>query len=53
MICQLFIPLLSGPETWDTMELYWDLYLLTVLLGLLGLVMVLRRPRLHQPPAQR
>ena len=24
---------------------YWDLYLLTLLLGLLGLVMVLRRPR--------
>ena len=35
----------SGPETWDTLELYWDLYLLTLLLGLLGLVMVLRRPR--------
>ena len=34
-----------GPETWDTLELYWDLYLLTLLLGLLGLVMVLRRPR--------
>ena len=36
---------IPGPETWDTLELYWDLYLLTVLLGLLGLVMVLRRPR--------
>ena len=36
---------LLGPETWDTLELYWDLYLLTLLLGLLGLVMVLRRPR--------
>ena len=34
-----------GPETWDTLELYWDLYVLTLLLGLLGLVMVLRRPR--------
>lgn len=40
--------ILIGPETWDNMELYWDLYLLTVLLGLLGLVMVLRRPRMHQ-----
>ena len=40
----------AGPETWDTLELYWDLYLLTLLLGLLGLVMVLRRPRLHPPP---
>ena len=39
---------LPGPETWDTLELYWDLYLLTVLLGLLGLVMVLRRPRIQQ-----
>ena len=38
----------TGPETWDTLELYWDLYLLTVLLGLLGLVMVLRRPRIQQ-----
>jgi len=37
--------ILIGPETWDTLELYWDLYLLTVLLGLLGLVIVLRRPR--------
>ena len=37
-----------GPETWDTLELYWDLYLLTLLLTLLGLVMVLRRPR-HTP----
>merc|ERR1712045_196651 len=42
--------ILIGPETWDTLELYWDLYLLTLLLGLLGLVMVLRRPRLHPPP---
>jgi len=40
--------ILIGPETWDTLELYWDLYLLTVLLGLLGLVMVLRRPRIQQ-----
>ena len=40
-----YLFLLTGPETWDTLELYWDLYLLTLLLGLLGLVMVLRRPR--------
>jgi len=39
------LKILIGPETWDTLELYWDLYLLTLLLGLLGLVMVLRRPR--------
>jgi len=45
------LKILIGPETWDTIELYWDLYLLTVLLGLLGLVMVLRRPRLHPQPA--
>ena len=38
-----------GPETLDTLELYWDLYLLTLLLGLLGLVMVLRRPRPAPP----
>lgn len=45
------LKILIGPETWDTLELYWDLYLLTLLLTLLGLVMVLRRPR--QTPAQR
>ena len=40
---------MPGPETWDLLELYWDLYLLTVLLGMLGLVMVLRRPRVVAP----
>merc|ERR1711892_725952 len=39
------LKILIGPETLDSLELYWDLYLLTLLLGLLGLVMVLRRPR--------
>merc|ERR1712240_995196 len=37
--------ILIGPETWDTLELYWDLYLLSLLLGLLGILMLLRRPR--------
>jgi len=47
------LKILIGPETWDTLELYWDLYLLTLLLGLLGLVMVLRRPRQIHHHAQR
>jgi len=47
------LKILIGPETWDTLELYWDLYLLTLLLGLLGLVMVLRRPRHIHHRAQR
>ena len=38
---------IPGPETWDTLELYWDLYLLSILLGLLGILMLLRRPRLR------
>jgi len=44
------LKLLIGPDTWDMLVTYWDLYLLTLLLGLLGLVMVLRRPR--QVPQQ-
>jgi SEL1 protein len=34
-----------GPEAWATLEMYWDLYLLTILLGLLGLLVLARRPR--------
>ncbi len=40
-----------GPETWASLEMYWDLYLLTVLLGLLGLLLLTRRPRMR--PSQR
>ena len=43
--------MLIGPETWDTQELYWDLYLLTLLLTMLGLVMVVRQPRLTPGPS--
>ena len=34
------------PELRSSLESYWDLYLLTVLMGLLILLMLARRPRL-------
>ena len=38
-----------SPDTLAKLELYWDLYLITVLLGLLGLLMFVRtRPRQQQ-----
>ena len=40
-----------SPEIYAKFELYWDIYLLTVLVGLLGLVLLVRRPRVQQPPA--
>merc|ERR1719431_1684847 len=49
------LKILLGPETMDSLQTYWDLYLLGILLALLGLLMLLRRPRLrlqhprHQP----
>jgi len=58
-----------SPETWAKLELYWDLYLLSVLVGLLGVVVFIRRtagqpnraapgrpqqqPQPRQPPAAR
>jgi len=33
-----------SPEAWARLELYWDLYLLTLLVGVLGVVIFLRRP---------
>ena len=36
-----------GPETMESLQAYWDLYLLSLLLGLLGILMLLRRPRLR------
>ena len=44
---QLFKITIS-PETWAKLELYWDIYLLTVLIGLLGLVLLVRRPRVNR-----
>ena len=35
----------QGPETMESLQTYWDLYLLSLLLGLLGILMLLRRPR--------
>ena len=31
----------------ESLQAYWDLYLLSLLLGLLGILMLLRRPRLR------
>ena len=31
----------------ESLQAYWDLYLLSILLGLLGILMLLRRPRLR------
>merc|ERR1712242_284917 len=41
------LKILIGPETMDSLQSYWDLYLLSLLLGLLGILMLLRRPRLR------
>lgn len=41
---QNFPLLIIGPETWDSLELYWDLYLVTLLFGVLGLMIIMRRP---------
>lgn len=48
------LKILIGPETLESVEAYWDLYLLSLLLGLLGILMLLRRPRarLQQPRPQ-
>ena len=37
-----------SPDTMAKLELYWDLYLITVLLGLLGILLFVRRPRALQ-----
>merc|ERR1719188_2054952 len=39
-----------SPEIYAKFELYWDIYLLTVLVGLLGLVLLVRRPRPQRQP---
>merc|ERR1719427_403913 len=41
------LKILIGPETMESLQAYWDLYLLSLLLGLLGILMLLRRPRLR------
>jgi len=46
------LKILIGPETWDSLEMYWDLYLLSLMVGLLALLMVFRRPRQVQPRRQ-
>merc|ERR1712142_501706 len=38
------LKLIVGPETWDSLELYWDLYLVTVLFVVLGIMLGMRRP---------
>jgi len=40
-----------SPETWAKLELYWDLYLLTLLVGVLGIVIFVRRPAAAAPAA--
>lgn len=37
-----------SPEIYAKLELYWDIYLLTLLVGLLGLVLLVRRPRVNR-----
>merc|ERR1712223_1795738 len=37
-----------GPELLARLELYWDVYLITVLIGLLGVLVFARRPRRQQ-----
>jgi len=34
-----------SPDLYAKLELYWDIYLLTLLVGLLGVVLLVRRPR--------
>ncbi|XP_023332265.1 protein sel-1 homolog 1 [Eurytemora carolleeae] len=38
------LKIIVGPETWDSLELYWDLYLVSLLFLVLGLMLILRRP---------
>jgi len=38
------LKVIIGPETWDSIELYWDLYLISILSLVLGLMLILRRP---------
>lgn len=39
------LKILIGPENWELLATYWDLYLLSLLVGLLGIVVLMRRPR--------
>merc|ERR1719188_984590 len=39
-----------SPDIYAKLELYWDIYLLTILVGLLGLVLLVRRPRQQMQP---
>merc|ERR1719192_396947 len=41
-----------SPDIYAKLELYWDIYLLTILVGLLGLVLLVRRPRPQRPQAE-
>jgi len=50
------VKVIIGPETWESLELYWDLYLVSLLFAALGLMLILRRPnsqRRPQPQAAR
>lgn len=38
-----------SPDLYAKLELYWDIYLLTLLVGLLGVVLLVRRPRAVRP----
>lgn len=40
-----------SPEWRARIELYWDMYLVTLLVGLLGLLLFIRRPRLRENQA--
>jgi len=39
------LKILIGPETWDSLEMYWDIYLLSLMVALVAFLMILRRPR--------
>jgi SEL1 protein len=39
-----------SPDRQAMLELYWDLYLLTMLVGILGILLFIRRPRLRRTP---
>ena len=41
-----------SPEILAKIELYWDVYLITVLIGLLGVLVLARRPRRVQAQQQ-
>ena len=38
-----------SPDLYAKLELYWDIYLLTLLVGILGVVLLVRRPRAVRP----